>query len=336
MKLLKTDEVRVITLTIIVVLGIISFSVFGYMILEGWGFLDSLYQTIITISTVGFTEVHPISTSGRITTIITILLAITLLTYFFSHFVTIMVEGRINTLLRGRKMEKQINRLRDHFIILGFGKMGNQVAFEFGQAEVAYVIMDKDPAVFEHENTDGLLWMVGDATREEDILRCGIKHARGLICVLRNDQDNVYAILTARGLNADIRIITRANEYESERKLKRAGADHVVSPFKIGGSRIASVMLRPSITHFMDGLARAEEIRLTLVEIEISEDSVLVGKTIVDTGIIDISESIIIGLRRPTEPIIIRPPINTKLLPGDQLVLMGQLDALNKIDILSK
>ena len=336
MKPIKTDEFRVIILTVLVAIGIISFSVFGYMILEGWSFLDSLYQTIITISTVGFMEVHPISTGGRIITIVIIILAITLLAYFFSHFVTIMVEGRINTLLRGRKMEKQISRLKEHFIILGFGKMGSQVYFEFKQAEVPYVIMDKDPAVFEHENNDGMLWMVGDATREEDLLRCGIKRARGLICVLSEDQDNVYAILTARGLNSDIRIITRANEYESERKLKRAGADHVVSPFKIGGSRIASVMLRPSITHFLDGLARAEEIRLTLVEIEILEDSLLHGKTILDTGITDISESIIVGLRRPGEPIKIRPSISTKLLVGDQLVLMGQLEALNRIDLVAK
>ncbi len=336
MKLFKTDEMRVISLTVITVLGIISFSVFGYMILEGWSFLDSLYQTIITISTVGFMEVHPISTGGRIITIIVIILAITLLTYFFSHFITIMVEGRINTLLRGRKMEKQIGRLKDHFIILGFGKMGNQVYFEFKQADVPYVIMDKDPAVFERETTDGMLWMIGDASREEDLLRCGINRARGLICVLSEDKDNVYAILTARGINPDIRIIARANEYESERKLKRAGANHVVSPFKIGGSRIASVILRPSITHFMDGLARAEEIRLTLVEIEIMEDSVLKDKTILETGITEISESIIVGLRRSGEPIKIRPSINTKLIVGDQLVLMGQLEALNRINLVTE
>ena len=146
MKLQKTDEIRIIILTVLFALGIISFSVFGYMLLEGWSFLDSLYQTIITISTVGFMEVHPISTGGRIVTIFIIVFAITLLAYFFSQFITIMVEGRINTLLRGRKMEKKIAKLKDHFIILGFGKMGSQIAFEFTQADVPFVVMDKNTA----------------------------------------------------------------------------------------------------------------------------------------------------------------------------------------------
>lgn len=332
MKVIKTDEIRIIYLTVAVVLGIVSFGVFGYMFVEGWNFIDSLYQTVITISTVGFGEIHPISTNGRIITVMLILLSISCLGYFFTQFVTIMVEGRLNALLRGRKMEQKISKLKDHFIICGFGKMGVQVTFEFQQSGVPFVVMDKNPAAFEHIKDENLLWIVGDASREEDLERCGIRVARGLVSVLTEDQDNVYTVLTARGLNSKLRIITRANEYESERKLKRAGADHVIAPFKIGGSRIASVILRPSITHFLDGLARAEEIRLTLVEIEVLEGSALAGKAIRETGITDISESIIVGLRRPKEPIKIRPPIDTELRVGDQLVLMGQLDALNRVD----
>jgi len=336
MNVFFTDEIKIITIAGLCALCIIFFSVLGYMFFEGWGFFNALYQTVITISTVGFMEVEPISRAGRVMTIFTILFSITLLTYFFSEVVTIMVEGRINKLLRGRKMENKINRLKDHFIILGYGKMGSQIAYEFKQLNVPFVVMDINPQAFEHENTDGLLWITGDATKEEDLLRCGIQRARGLVSVLSDDQYNVYAVLTARGLNSTIRIVTRADEYESERKLKRAGADHVVSPFKIGGSRIVSVMLRPSITHFLDGLSRAEEIRLTLIEVEIERGSELEGKTIGDTGITNISESIIVGLRRPTQPIVIRPPIDTRLQAGDQLVLMGQIEALNKVEFLTR
>ncbi len=332
MKLFKTEEIQIIFMTVVVGIGILTFGVLGYIIFEGWGFSDALYHTVITITTVGFKEVNTLNTSGRIITILLLLFALTLLAYFFSQFVTIMIEGRLNNLLRGRKMEKKIARLKDHFIICGFGKFGSQVAFEFQQAKVPFVVLDNDPAAFEREDAEGMLWLVGDASREEDLLRCGIEHARGLVSVLSEDQDNVYAVLTVRGLNSDVRIVTSAAQYESERKLKRAGANHVISPFKIGGSRIASIMLRPSITHFLDGLARAEEIRLTLIEIEIMEGSVLDGRTIRDTGIIDISESIIVGLRRPGVPMKIRPPINTELKIGDQLVLMGQLDALNRVD----
>ena len=332
MKLHKTEEVRTILKSTIVIIGILAYGVLGFMIIEGWNFIDSLYQVVITISTVGFTEVHEISEVGRIHTILLIIIALSLLGYFFSRFVTIMVEGQINTLLRGRKMEKKISKLKDHYIICGYGKMGSQVAYEFNLSKVPFVVMDKNPEIFLTDETPGLLYLVGDASREEDLERCGIREAKGLISVLTEDQDNVYTILTALGIKSDIRIITRATDIQSEKKLKRAGATHVVSPFKIGGSRIASIMLRPSITHFLDGLAKAEEIRLTLVEVEVMENSALAGRTIRDTGITDISESIIVGLRRPGDPIRIRPSINTELKVGDQLVLMGRLDAIQSVD----
>ena len=210
--------------------------------------------------------------------------------------------------------------------------MGRQVASEFQQANVPYVVIDKNSVVFERELNQNMLYIVGDANRDEDLELCGIRHARGFVSVLTEDQDNVYAVLTARGLNPDIRIVTRANEIESEGKLRRAGANQVIYPFQIGGSRIASTLLRPSITHFLDGLAKAEEIRLTLIEIEIKEGSLLDGKTIFDTGITDVSESIIVGLRRSGQPIEIRPSLKTQLQIGDQIVLMGQLDAMNRVD----
>lgn len=328
------DEIRILVLTVIVVLGVFAFGISGYMLIEGWTFYESLYQTAITISTVGFAEVHPLSDGGRAVTILLILFAISLFGYFFSRFVTVMVEGRIRSFLKGRKMEKQIAKLRDHYIICGFGRMGKQIAIEFKQADVPFVVMDNSPAAFEREDMDGILWIVGDACREEDLELCRIRDAIGLVSVLAEDQHNVYAVLTARGLNENLRIITRATEFESESKLKRAGADHVISPFRIGGSRIASIMLRPSISHFLDGLKRAEEIRLTMVEVQVAEDSGLVGMTIRDSGITDIEESIIIGLRHGNETIRIRPSVDTVLNPGDQLIVMGRLDAIQRVDSL--
>lgn len=334
MKLNEDEEVRIIIVSLSLALGIMAFSVSGYMLLEKWSFMDAFYQTVITISTVGFSEIIPLTHGGRIITIVVIFLSITLLTYFFSQFITIMVEGRINTLLRGKKMERRIGMLKNHYIICGFGRMGRQVCFEFKQSKVPFVALDKDPIAFENNDIDGILWITGDATREETLERCGIDRAKGLVSVLSHDENNVYVVLTARGLNSSIRIVTRAIEYESEKKMKRAGADYVVSPFIIGGSRMASIMLRPSITHFMDGLARAEEIRLTLVELEVVNNSFLEGKTIEDTGILEISESIVIGLRRTDESMKIRPSMDTVLRQGDQLVLMGQLEAINRLEML--
>lgn len=326
------DELSVILLTVIIVIGIFSFGIAGYMLVERWNFSDAFYQTAITISTVGFGEVHPLSGWGRIITIFLIMFSITLFGYFFSKFVTIMVEGQIRNFFKGRKMEKQIAKLHDHFIICGFGRMGNQVALEFKEAGVHFVVMDKNPASFDREEANGLLWIVGDACREEDLELCRISHARGLVSVLDEDQHNVYAVLTARGMNPKLRIVTRATEFESESKLRRAGADHVISPFRIGGSRIASTMLRPSISHFLDGLKRAEEIRLTMIEVEVQQNSVMVGKTIRESGITDIEDSIIIGLRHASEAIRIRPPVDTILDVGDQLIIMGRLDAIDRLD----
>ncbi len=328
----KKDELRVIILTVMILSGIILFGVSGYMVIEGWNFIDSLYMTVITISTVGFGEVQELGVGGRIITILLVMLAVTLFGYFFSRFVTVMVEGRLRSFLKGRKMEKQISKLRDHFIICGYGRMGHQIAYEFKEAGVPFVVMDTNPEAFERDGTGGMLWIVGDACREEDLEKCGIEYARGVVSVLAEDQHNVYSVLTARGLNHTVRIITRATEYESESKLKRAGADHVISPFKIGGSRIASIMLRPSISHFLDGLARAEEIRMTMIEVAIKADSGLTGKSIQETGITDVADSIIIGLRREHEPITIRPPLDTTLQTGDQLIIMGRLDAIHRVE----
>lgn len=332
MRSIGTGELRIVILTAVVGLTIVTFGIAGYMLVEDWDFMDALYQTVMTISTVGFMEVHPMSQGGRIVTMLLIFFAITLLAYFFSKFVTLMVEGQLRAILRGRNMDKKIGKLRDHFIICGYGKMGSQIALEFKEAEVPFVVMDVKPELFERENPDGLLWVVGDASREENLELCGIMHARGLVSVLAEDEDNIYAVLTARGMNPNLRIVTRANEYESERKLKRAGADHVISPFRIGGSRIASVMLRPSISHFLDGLARAEEIRLTLVEVEIKAGSHLVGTSIRDSGVTDLQETIIVGLRRAGTSLMIRPPIESVLEAGDQLVIMGRLDAIKRVD----
>ena len=332
----QSEELTIAVLTFVMGIAIIGFGIAGYMVFAGWSFGDALYQTAITISTVGFNEVRPLTPAGRIVTLLLIAFSFTLLGYFFSKFVTLMVEGRINTLLRGRKMEKSIARLNDHFIICGFGKMGIQVAFEFMQANVPFVVMDSDPESFNRQGFEGLLWITGDATREEDLDRCGIARARGLVSVLSEDRDNIYVVLTARGLNTNIRIITRAQEYESEKKLRRAGADYIVSPFKIGGSRIASMMLRPSITHFLDGFARAEEIRLTLVEVEVDEDSHIKGQAIGESGIADLPDTVVVALRRPEIPMRIDPPRETVLAPGDQIILMGRLDAINKLETMIK
>lgn len=330
----NSDELRIVVLTFLIMVSIIGLGIIGFMLVEGWNFMDALYQTVITISTVGFGEVHPLSTGGRIVTMFLILFAISLFGYFFSRFVTVMVEGRIRTFLKGRKMEQNIEKLRDHFIICGYGRMGSQVALEFQQAGVPFVVIDFNPAAFDRDEAKKILHIIGDACREEDLERCRIADARGLVCVLAEDQHNVYAVLTARGMNAKLRIITRATDHGSERKLKRAGADHVISPFIIGGSRIASIMLRPSIAHFLDGLKRAEEIQLTMVEVEVAAESRLAGVSIRDSGITGIAESIIIGLRHKGESLTIRPPVETILNAGDQLIVMGRLDAIQQVDSL--
>ena len=240
------DPVRHLRVSIIVLALLISLGIAGYMGIEGWDFLDSLYMTVITLATVGFKEVHTLSDHGKIFTMLLIVLGVSVLGYIVGSLAQIMFEGQFQRIMGRKKVEKKIEALRDHYIVCGFGRMGALICREFAAKPLPFVVVEKMHDVIEKLEADGYLFLRGDATDDETLLRAGIKQAKGLISVVASDTENVYITLTARELNPDLFILARSGAEGSDIKLKRAGASKVISPYLIGGNRMAQAILVPT------------------------------------------------------------------------------------------
>ena len=212
---------------IIMALLIVIFGTAGYMVIESWGFFDALYMTIITISTVGYSEVHHVSKAGRLFTILLVFFGVGFTLYIAAAVVQFMVEGRIRIILGRRRLEKKINRMKDHYIVCGYGRIGRVLCRNLKRKPLDLVVVEKDPELISVMDADGVLYISGDASNEENLLKAGIKRAKGLIAALASDADNVFLVLTARQLDPDLIIIARASQEESKSKLRAAGANTV-------------------------------------------------------------------------------------------------------------
>jgi voltage-gated potassium channel len=232
---------------------VVSIGTAGYMILEKWSFLDSLYMTVITLTTVGFSEVHPISEQGRILTMTILVSGLGVVGYLIGTLTQILVEGQLLRIMGRKKLERQIEKLKDHIIICGYGRVGRIICEEIYRSKpTPLVVIDSDSTVTAKIEEDGHLYLLGDATEEQCLLKAGIRSAKGLATALDSEADNVYITLTAKGLKPTLFIIARAGRIGSEKKLLQAGANHVVSPHQIGGYRMAQALLRPNVTEFID------------------------------------------------------------------------------------
>lgn len=229
-------NLRVSLLILVLTLGL---GTAGYIVLEGWDFLDALYMTVITLATVGYKEVHDLSTNGKIFTIGLILFGVATIAYAFGSLLQLMVEGQILRILGRRKLEKRINQLEGHYIVCGYGRIGALVSQEFLSRPVAFIVVERDPVICERLAKEKILFVQGDATDDDTLIKAGILRAKGLITAVTSESANVYITLTARGLNPDLFILARSVEEGSEIKLKRAGATKVISPYRIGANRMA-------------------------------------------------------------------------------------------------
>ena len=267
---------RRLRISLLALLLVVAVGVFGYRFLEGLSFLDAFYMTIITISTVGFREVADFSLAGRILTIVLILFGVGTALLVFTSITQWVVEGELRQLWGRRRVERRIEQLQDHHILCGFGRVGRLIAKEFGRQKVPFVLIEKDRETLERHQWDGLLAIQGDATEEENLIRAGVQRARGLITALPSDAENLLITLTARDLNPRIYIVARGGEEEgSERKLGRAGANKVISPYHMGGLRMAHAILKPTVVDFMEIATHSESLELEMEEIQIGPDSSL-------------------------------------------------------------
>jgi voltage-gated potassium channel len=307
----------------------------GYHRLEGWSAFDALYMTVITVATVGYGETHPLSPAGRIFTIALILMGVGVLTYGVTAATAFVVEGTLANLIGRRKMEAELRKLCDHVILCGAGETGRHIAEELSKTRVPFVVIDKDgDRITSLEKIGPLLAVAGDATQDDILLRARILQARGLIAALPQDRDNVFVVLTARALNPNLRIVSKASGMESRPKLAKAGADATVSTSAIGAMRMASELIRPTVVSFLDTMLRADGGNVRIEEVTLPPRSTLVGRTLREAAIYEQTGLLVIaiGKGRTYE---CNPSPECRLQEGDGLIVCCSPEPLARLRALA-
>jgi voltage-gated potassium channel len=310
-------------------LGITLAGTLGYFWLEDWPLLDALYMTIISMTTVGYGEIRELTAPGRIFTMALLVVSIGTAGYAVSTIASFVVEGEFHRILRGRRMDKRISNLRNHIILCGAGRTGRHIAEEFQKTNTPFVVIEQNVEAIPHMlHLGDVLHLQADATQDESLLLAGIEHARGLVTVLGEDKDNVFVVLTARSLNPELRIVARLIEEENAEKLRKAGADEVVSPNAIGGLRMASVVIRPAVVSFLDEMLRVTENTLRVEEVEITDTSPVAGQTLRDADIRGRTGLLVVALKSRAGHYQFNPDPQTRLISGDILIVIGTPDQL--------
>ena len=324
-------SMRNLVKSFILLFSIIAYGVIGYHVIEGMDFFDALYMTIITISTVGFQEVKPLSNAGRILTITIISGGITVAAYTIGTLVRSFVEGEIKKMFGRRKVEKMISEMNNHYIICGYGRIGRLVCSELRDYGMGFVVIENNPQSIETMDADKVLYVSLDATVDDTLLKAGIMKARGIVTAVGSDADNVFITLTARGLRPDIFILARASDERNEMKLNRAGATRVVSPYLIGGKRMAQVLIRPTVVDFIDVAVSDGHLGLQMEECRIKKDSPLAGKNLVESGLRKDYGVIIVLIKKHHGAMIFNPLPGEVLEGNDILVVLGRKEDMKRM-----
>lgn len=309
---------------------VFAFGMFVFMYVEGWGFVDSFYMVVITLSTVGFGEIQPLSDRARLFTSAIIILGVGNIAYIVGSFTQMVVDGHLNNLLWRRKVQRRIDKLDNHYIICGFGRIGSVVVQEILKVSSDVVVVEHAPELIEQLKREGIMHLCGDATDDALLMAAGIKRAKSIVTALTDEAANVYVTLTARQLNPKISIIARANNASHITRLEFAGADRVVLPHLIGGVRMAHTVLRPTVTDFLD-LAVRGNIDLQLEQLGISDTSGYVGKNLMESNIRKDFDLIIVAIKREDGKLVFNPGPKELLCAGDTLITLGRQSDLQRI-----
>jgi len=313
--------------------AIITVGTVGYIVIEGWNWQDALFMTVITLSTVGYGETRPLDPSGRLFTGGLILLGVGGTAYTLSALTQYVIAGELNEILRRQRMTRAIQKLRNHYIICGYGRVGQQVVEGLRANRYSVIVIDNDPVHTPHLELLGVHHIVGDASEDTTLQEAGIEHASGLCACLPTDANNVFVVLSARTLNPKLLIIARSNLPESERKLRIAGANQVINPYAITGHRMAAQLLHPSVVEFLDVVMRQGELELRIEEIKIAPKSIMVGKTLTDCRVRQETGVNVLAVRRFDGQLSIDQGSDFTMKTGDTLISLGtdaQLAALAK------
>jgi voltage-gated potassium channel len=304
----------------------------GYMIIEGWQFIDAFYMTVITISTVGFREVKQVGEGGRIFTIFLVFSGVGFTLYVAAAVVQFMVEGRIRIIMGRRRLDKKIDRLKKHYIVCGYGRIGKVLCQHLKRANIEVAVIEKDLEQIPVMDQDNILYIAGEATDENNLIKAGIKRANGLVAALATDTDNVFLVLTARQLAPELSIMARSSQDQARIKLRAAGADTVESPYEIGAVSMAQRIIRPTVTTFLDLAFAHKRKDIQMEEIPVSASSELVNVQLKDSGIRQNFNLIIIAIKKPDGGMLFNPSFEAVIAPKDTVIAVGEVGNLQKLE----
>lgn len=303
----------------------------GFHYLEGWTWFDSFYMVLTTVSTIGYGEIHPLSHAGRVFNAFIIVAGVALVLLFFGGAAQALLEFELQSVFGRRRMDREISRLSDHFILCGAGRVGRSVARELARKPLPFVIIDSDEAKLARYSDQGWLTLLGDATHAATLRQAHIERARGLVASTTTDATNIYIILTARSLNPNLNIIARASEENAEQHLLTAGANHVVSPYNFAGYRIAQTFMRPHVVDFFD-TAMGRELPLEIEEVQVQPGSRVVGQTLEGSRIRQELGVIVLAIKGEGSRMRFNPAPDEVIHEGDHLIAMGEPDGLRRLE----
>jgi voltage-gated potassium channel len=321
-------------ISILAILGTLAFGTVGFRLVLGWHWFDCFYFTVVTITTIGYGEPAGMTTNGRYFTVVLILMGVGTIGYALSVAARSVLEFELVSAFGKRKMFKDISKLSGHFIVCGCGRMGTRVIKEMEKRGVDFVIIENNEAIAERMLNQGQLVLMGDATKDEVLRGAGVERARGLVCAVADDPDNLYITLAARDINRDLRIVARANDESALNRLLKAGADKVVSPVITGSNQMAQMLLRPAVADFIELATMTDMLELEMEQVEIMPSSPFVGRALKDTGFRSDLDVIIIAIKRVEGHMIFNPSADTRIEANDALVAIGShsnLEALERL-----
>ena len=319
-------------LALIILAVLFAWGTTGYVVIERWPWWDAFYMTVITVTTVGYREVRELSRAGQVFTAALLIVGVSAVLYTFSLLMAFVVEGDLRRGWAERRRARMLDTLDQHFIVCGYGRIGSIIAEEFRRQGTPFVVVERDPERVTAAIAEGTIAVSADASNEEVLKRVGIGRARGLIAAVGSDAENVYAVFTARLLRPDLFIIGRAESEDARRKLLRAGADRVISPYLIGGQQIAQTALRPAVVDFVQLATSSDNLELMMEQVRIEEGSPLGGQTLLAANLRQRFGVVVVAIQRPDGRMDFNPAPDAAMRAGDRLVVLGRTNAMKELE----
>ena len=304
----------------------------GFIFIEHYPPFDAFYMTLITITTVGYAEVHPLSQAGRIFNSFLIFFGVTIMLLAVGGMTQAIIELELNQYFAERRRKKMIDQLRDHYIVCGFGRVGRGAAYELRRVGVPFLVVDNNEERVEWAIKDGMLAVLADATNDETLKEAGVLRAKGLIATLQSDADNLFVILSAKALKPSLQVAARVASEQSEKKMRLAGADYVFAPYDMTGNRMAQVMLKPHVFQFIDFTTKGMGLDVGIEQFRVPPESELVSKSLVETRLRKELRVIVLAIRKSDGSMIFNPPAEAEVSAGDHLIVMGELANLQRLE----